>query len=649
MLESVRKFVRSKIGAGLAIGVLILIALAFASGDVANNGGFGGVAGGDRVATVGKDRIDTSSLSQAATSAMQRVKQDNPRMSMKVFLAAGGLDQVLDDMINRTAVATFGKQNGVVASDRLIDSEIAKVPAFKGADGKFSEDAYRQAIRQQGISEKLVREDLAQGLIAKQVLLPASFGSVVPEELAKRYAGLLQDRRKGAMAILPAPLFAPKEPPTDEQLAAYYKDHQNDFIRPERRIIRYASFGEEALKNVPEPTDAEIAFRYKQDKAKYEAREMRTITQLVAPTEAAAKAIVTEVNAGTSLEAAAKEKGLATAELDSLSRDALAKQSSKEVADAAFAAAQGKLAEPARSGLGWHVMRIEKIDTQPERTLDEVRDEIAAQIAKEKKRVALTELLGKIEDQVDEGSSLSDAAGELDVEIQQTQPITADGQVYLKADEKAPEVLDRVLETAFAMDLEEPQLAEVVPGKTFVIFDVTEIEPSAPAPLKEIHDDVKAAYMMDKGFSAARKAAETIQAEVRKGESLQKALNGLKRRLPPARQINMSREELAQMQMQTRQKAPPPIALFFSMAEGTVKILAAPQDTGWFVVSLDDIEVGKLKDDDPILKSAQRELGSVAGNEYVASLRRAIRADVGVERNQAAIDAVSTQLGGGSQ
>ena len=513
MLESVRNFVKSKIGAGLAIGVLILIALAFASGDVASSGGFGGIAGGDRVASVGKERSDTASLSQSATAALERIRQNNPRMSMKAFLAADGLDRVLDDMIGRTAVAAFGKQHGIVASNRLIDSEIAKVPAFKGADGEFSEEAYRQALRQQGISEKLIRDDLEQSLVSKQILLPASFGSVVPKELAKRYSALLRDRRKGTLAVFPAPLFAPEEPPSDKQLAAYYKAHENNFIRPERRVIRYAKFGEDALRNVPEPTDAEIAFRYKQDKAQYEALEKRTLTRLIAPTEAAAQAIIAEVGSGKSLETAAREKGLAATTLNAVSQTELAKQFSQQVAKAAFAAAPGTFAAPARSSLGWHVMRIDKVETRPERTIEQVRGEIAAQIAKEKKRVALTELLTKIEDQLDDGSSLPDAAGELGTKVEKTPPILADGQVYLKAGEKAPEVLGRVLETAFTMDLEEPQLAEVEPGKTFVIFDVTEIEQSAPAPLKEIRDDVTAAYMMDKGFAAARKAAETVRSE----------------------------------------------------------------------------------------------------------------------------------------
>ena len=100
MLEAIRKSLRSKIGAGIAIAVLVLIALAFASGDVATTGGFGGIAGGDRVATVGDERIDTSALGQAASSALERVKQNDPRMTMKVFLASNGLERVLEDMID---------------------------------------------------------------------------------------------------------------------------------------------------------------------------------------------------------------------------------------------------------------------------------------------------------------------------------------------------------------------------------------------------------------------------------------------------------------------------------------------------------------------------------------------------------------------
>lgn len=646
MLQFFRNTVTSKVGAIIVLGFLVVIAIAFASADVANTGSFGGVAGGDRVATVGKDRIDTSALSQGATAAVERLKEQNPRLSMQSFLAQGGLDQVLEEMINRTALAVFGRKHGIVAGNRLVDSEIAQMPAFKGPDGKFSEDAFRAAIQQRGVSEALVRDDLAQGLIAKQLLVPAAFAAMAPRELAKRYTALLKDRRVGSMAVLPSALFAPQKPPTDAELAAYYSKSRDRFIRPERRVIRYASFGDDALKTVPAPTDAEIAAAYNANKALYSSQETRRVTQLIVPTEAAAKAIVAEVAGGKTLEATATAKGLATADLGAVSKQALAGQSSQPVADAVYAAGKGAIAAPARSGLGWHVMRVDSIDLRAARTLDQIKPELVTQLAAAKRRAALTDMLSRIEESFDQGGNLAEAAKRVGVEIQQTKALTADGRVYENAAETAPPVLAKVLQTAFSMEQEnEPQIAEVEPGKTFVIFDVTDIAASAPAPLKDIREDVVAAYMIDKGFAAAQAAAKKVQAGMGKDGDLGKALAALGKQLPPVQAINMDRIELTQMG-QTGQQVPPPLALMFSMARGTVKLLAAPQERGWFVVHLKDIQTTPVADNDPLVAATASELGDLAGDEYAAALRNAIAAEVGVERNAAAVKAVRQQLGG---
>ncbi len=646
MLQFFRSAVKSRIGAAVAIAVLVLIALAFASGDVSNTGGFGGVAGGDRVATVGGERIDNATLSQAATSALERVKEDDPTISMKAFLANGGLEDVLSNLIDRMAIAVFGEKNGIVASDRLIDSEIGQMPAFRGADGKFSDDVFRQMMQQRGISEKLLRDDLRQGLIARQVMVPAGIGVRMPNSLATRYASLLNETRKGEIAVLPSVLFAEKEEPSDEQIAAYYKKHQNDFIRPERRVIRYASFGEEILKDIPKPSDAEIAFRFKANKERYAASEKRRITQLVVPTEAAAKVVMDEVAGGKSLEESAKAKGLAASSLEFFSKEELERQFSKGVADAVFATQRRKIAPPARSALGWHVVRVEEIDSRPARTLDQVRDELAKEITVEKRRVALTEALERIEDDFDAGGNLSEAAESLGLEIKTTPPVTADGNIYLKRGETVPDVLKPALGTAFTMEMEEPQLAEVERGKTFLIYDVTDIAPSAPAPLAEIKTNVKTAYIVDKASAAAKKAAEAVRAELGKGKTLQQALESLKRRLPPVQTISMTRPELSQMQRQ-RGQVPAPLALMFNMAEGTAKVQPGPAKQAWFVVVLNDIVPGKVADDDKIIATAQRELSLVARSEYTDALGRAIRKDMGVERNSDGIRAVREKLGGG--
>lgn len=642
MLQSIRNMFKSRLGIVLTMGFLALIALAFASADVSNFSGFGGVAGGDRVATVGKKRIDTSTLNQAASSALENVKTQNPTLSMEAFIAQGGLEQVLEQLIDQTAISEFGRTHGIVVSDRLVDSEITQMPAFRGPDGNFSQDVFRQVLNQQGVSEALVREEIRNSLIARQILVPAAFGATAPRELVLQYTALLRERRIGSIALLPSAAFAPKTPLTDAELKAFYTANSNRYIRPERRVVRFAVFDETALKSVPAPTEAEITTRYNAGKAQYGAQETRQFTQLVVPTEAAAKAVAAEVASGKTLEAAATAKGLATSALPAISREALAGQTSKPVADAAFNASRGAIAAPARSALGWHIIRVDGIENRAERPLAQVRSEIVEQITVEHRRKAINDLSARIEEEIGNGATLTDVAKELGLTPQSTDPITADGAVYGKPGQ-APPVLARVLQTAFAMEAEnEAQLAEVEAGKVFVIFDVTDIQASAPAPLAEIRDDVATAAMLDKGSVDAKAAAEKVAAQARKGTDLGAAMAGLGVSLPPVDNAAINREDLAR----GGQGVPPPLALMFSMAKGTVKLLPAPNDRGWYVVSLKDIEPGKVDAADPIIPTAQRELGGVAGREYAEALRRAIRAEVGVERNEAGLRAVRTQLTG---
>jgi peptidyl-prolyl cis-trans isomerase D len=622
MLQFFRSLLKSKIGAIVGLAVLAIIALSFVAGDITGSGGLGAAAG-NTIAEVGDEDVTSAELNREANNALQRVRQQQPTMSMSGFIAQGGLGILLGDLIDLKALYAFGREHGIIAGDRLIDSELQ-----------------RAGLQQQGAD----RDSIAGRLIARQVLAPAEYGMMMPREMAWRYGQLLAERRTGSVAVLPSLLFAPAKAPTNAELTAYYRANTSAFIRPERRVIRYAAFGADAVKNVPEPTAAEIAQRYQANQAQYAAIERRQVTQLVVPTEAAAKAIVAEVSGGKTLEAAASEKGLSAAKLDPLSKQDLAAQSSPTVADAVFGAAQGKLVT-ARSPLGWYVARVETIDQRPARSLDQVRPEIASALSVEKRRNALSEFIAKVEEQFEGGANLPEVAKSLGLQVQSTPPITADGAVYQKPADTVSPALRPVLQTAFAMQENEPQVAEAEPGVTFVVYDVTDIAPSAPAPLNEIVNDVKLAYALDKGAQIAKAQAQKIQAALRKGEKLEAALAKIGKQLPPIERVGMTRPQLQQIQ-RSGQQVPPPIRLMFSMAKGTVKVQEAPQKRGWFVVVLDAIEPGKIDRNDPQIASAQRELGRVAGSEYSEALRKAVTKWVGAERNAAALKALSAELAG---
>lgn len=640
MLQFFRNFFKSKLGIPVTLAFLVLIGVAFASADVATTGTFGGVSGGDRVAVVGDQRISASDFSAAMTTALENERQQNPTLTMDVFIAQGGMERVLNQLLQRTAVSEYAREHGLRAGDRLIDSEIVQIPAFRGADGQFDSEAFQAALRQRGLSEALVRRDLAAGLFARQVLLPATYGTAVPESIAQRYARLLRERREGAIAVLPSSAFAPEGDPTAEQLQAYYSENSSEYVRPERRVIRYATFGEEALGELPAPTDAQIAARYEQNRAQYAASESRSFTQLVVPTEAAAKAIIGQVSGGTSLSAAARASGLATTSVGPVTKAELASQTSQEIAAAAFAADEGAIAAPVRGGLGWYVLRVDEIERTPARSLAEVSGEISETLAAEQRRTAFLDLAARIEEELDEGRSLTQIAEELELELQTTSPITADGRVY-GTNETAPEVLAPALRTAFEMEVEEPQLAEVEPGETFLVFGVSDVTPSAVAPLAEIREDVVADWRRSEGAERAKAAAQRVMQRVEQGRTLAEALAAEDVELPPVDEVDMGREELARAQ-----QVPPVLALLFSMAEGTVKRLEAPQDEGWFVVRLADVVVPELEEGDPLIGATRQQLAGVFGDEYAEQLVLAAEREVGVERNQPAIEAVARQLTG---
>ncbi|EZP84879.1 Peptidyl-prolyl cis-trans isomerase D [Novosphingobium resinovorum] len=644
MLHFFRSFLKSKVGAIVGLVVLGLIALAFASGDIAGLGGSGSAAPGVAVATVGGEKVTTDELSLGAKRGLERVKQQSPTATMKQLIAEGGLQQVLDSLIDGVAFAVYGEKHGIVLSDRLVDSELTQIPAFQGVDGKFDQNVFRQALAQQGLSEQALREDIRKNMIAQELVVPAQIGSVMSEYAAKRYASLLSETRSGTVVALPSLLFAPDKQPTQAELATFYKAHTGQFVRPERRTIRYALVSADKIPAPAAPTDAEIAARFEANKAAYAAKDDRRITQLVVPTEPAAKAIVAEVEKGKSLEAAASEKGLSAAKLESFSREDLSRQFSAAVAQAVFAAPVGKLAAPQKSVLGWHVIRVDEEIKTPAKTLAEVKGDLTKQIAEEKTRKSYSDAFSKIDAQLSGGSNLAEVAKSLGAEVKQTPSLTADGQVYMKPGETMPAELQPLLKTAFEMGQEQPQVAEIEKGKSFAIYDVTDIQASAPAPLAQIQNDVKLAWAIDAGSKAAKAAALKMQAAIRKGQSIEQVMAASGKKLPAPQQVSMSRPTLAAA-LQSGRQVPPPVSLMFHMAKNTVKVQSAEGERGWFVVQLKDIVPATIDSPD-MIRRAQTELGQQLGQSYASALGAAMRKDVGVKRHDDAITAVRDQLAG---
>ena len=641
MLQFFRSFFKSKVGIAVILAFLGLLAFSMASSDVLNNAVTGGVSGDSQVSVVGDRRINANDLATRVSDQVASMRQTNPTLSMESFIADNGLTDILEAMISESAVSDLAQRFGLRASTRLVDSEIVSVAgSMRRLDGEIDADAFRAALRQQGISEETYRDRLMTDLLARQMVGPVRISPSMPQSIVRRYAQSQSETRSGAFAVLPASAFAPRGNPTDAQLQAFRTANAADFTRPERRVIRYAVFGEEAFGNTPPPTEAQIAARFERDSAQYAAQESRRFTQLVAPTQAAAQAIVAEVRAGTALEASATSKGLSTVEVPLTTQADLASAASQAVATAGFGAASGAITGPAQGSLGWYVLRVDAVERRAARTLAQARGDIATALAVELRREALNDTTARIEDEFSEGRSLSEVATELGVEVVSTRPVTEAGLVY-GTQEAAPAAIAPVLSVAFEMEEGEPQLAEAVPGASFIIYDIADITPAAVAPLADIRTELVAAWRTEQGQKAAGEAAARVQARIEAGSTLAAALQAEEIDVPAPQPIRLSTADL-----QRRERVTRPEILFFMMAQGSSKVLEAPEGGVWFVVQLDTIAAPQMAANNPLVTQASASLASTLAQEYVAQFVGAVRAAVEIDINQTAVDAVAAQLTG---
>lgn len=640
MISFIRSLISSKLGAVIALLFIGLIAVAFALGDVTGSGNFGGLSGGN-VARVGKQNITLGELNDALDNRLKAERQNNPTLDMANFVEGGGLDSTLEQLVNRYAVAVFGAEYGVAVSKRLVDSEIRKIPGAMGLDGKFSQQAFQAFAQQIGVSEKMIRDDIAHNLFAQQILPTAASGPMAPDGLVLPYASLMLEQRSGQVASLPSSAFFPAAPPSEAVLTKYYKDNAAKFTIPEKRAVSYAIFDKSIIAGRAKPSDADIAAYYKANATKYAASQTRNISQVIVPTEAAAKSVVAQVSGGKSLADVANGLGLSVTTMNGVAKANLAGSASQAVADAVFAASQGSIAKPARGKLGWAVVRVDAINQVAAKSLTAARGEIEAELLKTRSEEMLTEMTAEIEDAFAGGATISDIAKQNGLTVETSPKLLANGQNTANPSYKPIPEFQVILPAAFQLETDgEAQLVELVPGEKFAMVAVADFDEAAPPPLAAVRPIVQQQWALAEGAEGARAAADRIRKAVDAGQTLQAALTAANVQGAQIESINGTRADLSK----EGQQISPPLSLMFAMKKGTAKMLQGGGNRGWYVVYLTDVIKGDASGNADMLKARKLELSGMLQQEYAAQLIAAAAKDVGVEKNEDGIKELRARL-----
>ena len=638
-------FFRRALSSWVVLGLLALVLIAFIITGVNTPGGPGG-GDGAAIAKVDGSRISGVELLRRLQNQLDSARREQPTFDRKTFLATGGFEGVTDALIAGRALERWGGDEGFRISKRLIDAEIAAIPAFRGVTGQFDETTMRTALAQARISEKELRADIAADLIRGQILTPAVAATPAPASLAKPYAGLLLEQRVGSVAIIPFAAVADPRKPSEPEIAAAYKANLAAYTRPEARVLRYALFGAPQVAAQATPTEAEVATYYRENATAYAARESRTLSQVIAPSEAVARSIAAAAKAGAPLSGAAAKAGLEASSLTDQNRAAYGRLSNEAIAGQVFTAAKGGVIGPAKGAFGWYVVRVEAIGGVAARTLDQVRPEIVATLSKQKAQEALSELGGKIEDAVADGASFAEVAAANKLSVTETPAVLADGAAVDQPGWKAPPELAGLLKPGFEASADDrPTVETIARDQQYALLSVVKIVPPTPLPLAQVHDAVARDLIVKRAAERARAIGERIAAAVNKGVPIVKAMSDSGAKLPPLQPARASQIDLARAQ-QSGAEIPAPVRALFGLQKGKARLTAAERGGAMFVTVLDNVVPANPAAVQAALDVTRQDLARNLSPELSEQFMRAVQQEVKIQRYPDAIAAVRRQFSG---
>lgn len=501
--------------------ILLLIIVSFA---LAGVGSYVTRPAPEVAAVVNNSDISLQQLENAYRNERARLEEQLGPEFSALLNDPGYVEQVrrsvLEQLVEQQLIDQKVAELGIYASDEQVRNAIRTLPEFQEG-GRFSNDRYQQLLTRSGISAEQLRDNVRQDL-SRQLLLNALIGSSFTLEAE---AGLLdrlsRQERDLEWVQLPTAALMEEVNVSEQEIADYYEKHADQFKRPEQVKIDYILLDGNNV-SVDEVDEQAIVDEYEANIAAYSQPEQRKVAHIMLNKGEDAKqnmaAIQERLAAGESF------SELAQAESDDVFSGANGGElewmepGSQDPAfdKAAFALTKvGEVSPIVESEFGLHLITLLDIKEGHTQPLAEVRDVIAAHLAKEQvgnefyeQEQKLAELSFEFPD------SLDVAAEELGVPRVST-------EFFSQADAPAAINDPRVLKQAFSSELREQgmnsELIELGNNKAVVIH-VTQHRAAAPRELEEVQEQVLEQARTAKAEQLNKEAAMALQAAWEEGK-----------------------------------------------------------------------------------------------------------------------------------
>jgi len=607
--------IREKAQGAFAWGILIIICVPFALWGIQNYLDTGREA---PVASVG----DKDFFQQDVTRAYEQYSQNLQGMGIdERTLKAQALDKLIKDEV----LLQYVHQEGLVITDDSARDFIKSLDYFQ-VDGKFDDKRFKQLLAAQRMSSAEFVSRIKNALVMEQLQRSIIDSSVATQYDVEQFFKIQNQQRD--IEYVTVPLQNLTEQPSEQDIAAYYQQHLDDYKTPEQASVEYVELSLEDLAKKVDVTEEKLKAFYDEQKDQYTTAERRKISHILfAINDKTDEKAALEKALKTKQELSTKDFAALAAEL---SDDKLSAKNGGDLGlfvpgtmekafdDAANSLALGEVSNPVKSAFGYHLIKVTELMPGEVKPFEAVKAEVTQAYQKAQAENAFYESGEKLtETSYENPDNLQTVSESLNLPIKKSALFTRDKGEGIAADPK-------IRTAAFSEEVQQGNNSAPVElgADRLVVLRTLEHKPTATRSLEEVKADVIANLLKEKAKLQAAEKAQNIKARLQAGESIQAV--AAQDKLEVKKQTGLTRnfgEQAWQLQMSEAVfRAAKPVG-----GKPTIFTVVSPSGEQ-IVVSLTKVTEGVMTENDKkqlelAKKNIARALGQTEFNAVMNSLQ----------------------------
>jgi peptidyl-prolyl cis-trans isomerase D len=510
---------------------LVLVVLAFIIFYIPDflRGSATDAASGETIASVEGRSITSGEFRRTYQAQLQAYRSAyGANMNEQLLKQLGIEQQILQQMVDEQASLAEARRLSIQVSDEEVRQRIFAIPAFQDNGRFIGDQRYQQLLRAQRppLSPTDFEDGIRRSLTVEKLRASLTDWMSMPDRELEQEYRRRNDKVKLAVVSFMADKFRSQVNATDQEIAAYFEPHKNDFKIPEKRKIRFLLVDIDALRaKIVVPT-ADVERAYNDNIEQYSTPEQVRASHILLKTEgkddAAVKAkaedILKQAKAGADFgdlakkysedESNAKNGG----DLDYFGHGKMVPEFDAVV----FAMQPGQISDVVKTAFGYHVIKLTDKKAGTTRSLAELRQQLTDQLLFERAQARAADLSASVEKQISKPADLDKVAKAQGLTVQESGFFARDEPILGLG--PSPEAAAR----AFDMKIGDVS-GSLRTSRGFAFVTPTAKQDPYVPKLDEVKDRVRDEVVKQKARELSRQKAAEIAAKLKSAPDFDKA------------------------------------------------------------------------------------------------------------------------------